>query len=49
MCWTIQRAKMLSAVEEFIPDLLPFVYSLYSSDTFLCWGDEEVVVSSEGV
>ena len=39
---------MLLAVEEFTPDLLPHIHSVYSSDSFLLWGDE-MVLSSEGV
>ena len=39
---------MLLAVEEFIPDLLSFVHSVYSSDSFLLW-DDMLVLSSEGV
>lgn len=45
---SIRRDKMLAAVEEYIPDLLPFVYSVYCSPSYLRWG-EEVLLSSEGV
>ena len=39
---------MLLAVEELIPEILPFVHSVYCSPSFLMWG-EEVIYSSEGV
>ena len=45
---SIRRDKMMLAVEEFIPELLPFIHSAYHSPSFLIWGDE-VVNSSEGV
>ena len=40
--------KMLSAVEEYVPELLPFIHSMYCSSSFLSWGNE-VLLSSEGV
>ena len=45
---SVHRDKMLLAVEEFIPELLPFVHSAYWESTSLMW-DSEVVHSSEGV
>ena len=39
---------MLAAVEEFIPELLPFIHSAYCSLPFLLWG-EDVINSFEGV
>ena len=45
---SIRRDKMLLAVEELIPEILPFVHSVYCSPSFLMWG-EEVIYSSEGV
>ena len=44
ICWD----KMSCAVEEYIPELLPFVHSVYCSSSFLSWGNE-VLLSSEGV
>ena len=40
------RDKMLLAVEEFIPELLPFVHSAYCVSASLMWG--EVVQPSRG-
>ena len=45
---SVRRDKMLLAVEEFIPELLPFVHSVYCDSSSLMWGDE-VVESAEGV
>ena len=45
---SIRRDKILLAVEEFIPALLPFVHSAYREPSSLLWG-KEVVQSSEGV
>ena len=45
---SVRRDKMLLAVEEFIPELLPFVHSAYWESTSLVW-DSEVVHSSDGV
>ena len=39
---------MLLAVEEFIPDLLPFIHSVYCSNSVLVW-DDVMVLSSDGV
>ena len=39
---------MLCAVEEYIPELLPLVHSVYCSSSFLSWGNE-VLLSSEGI
>lgn len=44
----IRRDKMLAAVEEFIPSLLPFVHSAYSPVSKLFWEDAEVAFA-EGV
>ena len=43
---SIRRDKMLAAVEEFIPKLLPFIHSAYCSPSFLLRG-EDVINSSE--
>ena len=45
---SIQRDKMLEAVEEFIPTLLPFVHSAYSRSSNLSWHDKEIL-SAEGI
>ena len=45
---SVRQDKMLLAVEEFIPELLPFVHSVYCNSSSLMWGDE-VVESAEGV
>ena len=45
---SVRRDKMLLAVEEFIPELLPFVHPAYWESTSLMWDSEEVH-SSEGV
>ena len=45
---SVRRDKVLLAVEEFIPALLPFVHSAYCVTSSLMWGSE-VVKSSEGV
>ena len=45
---SICRDKMLCAVEEYIPELLPFVHSVYGSSSYLSLGNE-VLLSSEGV
>ena len=45
---SVRRDKMLLAVKEFIPELLPFVHSAYCVSASLMWGSE-VVQSSEGV
>ena len=45
---SIRRDKMLLAVEEFIPELLPFVHSAYSKPSSLMWGND-VLQSLEGV
>jgi len=39
---------MLKAVEELVPDLLPFVHSVYCKPSSLFWGDK-ILQSSEGV
>ena len=43
ICW-----DKMCAVEEYIPELLPFVHSVYCSSSFLSWEDE-VLFSSEGI
>ena len=45
---SVRSDKVLLAVEEFIPALLPFVHSAYCVASSLMWGSE-VVESSEGV
>ena len=45
---TLRRDKMLSAVEEMVPEILPLVHSSYASPSLLYWGDR-TVVSAEGV
>ena len=45
---TIRRDKMIRAVREHIPDLLPFVHSAYSSPSILLWNDVQVL-SAEGI
>ena len=44
----IRQDKLLAAVEEFIPELLPFVHSVYGVPSLLWWGEDEVH-SSEGM
>ena len=44
----IRRDKMLKAVEDLAPIILPFVASAYCSTTSLFWG-EKVLDSAEGV
>ena len=45
---SVRRDKMLLAVEEFIPELHPFVHSSYCQSSSLMW-ENDVVLSSEGV
>ena len=45
---TLRRDKMLQAVQNFTPDLLPFVHVSYSSPSSLFWGDK-TIQSAEGV
>ncbi len=45
---TLRRDKMLQAVQNFAPDLLPFVHSSYSSSSSLFWSDK-TIQSTEGV
>ena len=45
---SIYRDKMLEAVQILAPDIYSFVYSAYSSPSFLFWGDKRLQ-SSEGV
>ena len=44
---TIQRDKMIGAVREHIPDLLPFIHSAYSSPSILLWNDVQVHSAEE--
>ena len=45
---TLRRDKMLQAVQNFTPDLLPFVHGSYSSPSSLFWSDK-IIQSAEGV
>ena len=45
---TLRRDRMLRAVEELAPSLLPYVHSVYCSPTSLFWGNK-TLESSEGV
>ena len=45
---TLRRDKMLLAVEEMVPEILPLVHSSYASPSLLYWGDR-TVISAEGV
>ena len=45
---SIRRDKMFEAVEAYIPELLPFVHSVYSAPSTLLW-DGDQILSSEGV
>ena len=45
---TLRRDKMLHALQNFAPDLFPFVYSSYSSSSSLFWNDK-TIQSTEGV
>jgi hypothetical protein len=45
---SVRCDKMLCAVKKFIPDLLPYVYSAYSTESVLLWDDVEIT-SSEGI
>ena len=45
---TLRRDKMLQAVQNFAPDLLPFVHLSYSSSSSLFWSDK-IIQSAEGV
>ena len=37
---SIRHDKMLCAVKMFIPNLLPYVHSAYSTDSILLWGND---------
>ena len=39
---SVCRDKMMLAVKEFIPELFPFVHSVYCDSSSLMWGDEVV-------
>jgi hypothetical protein len=39
---------MLKAVEQYVPDLLPFVFSAYSSPSILLWNGVQIL-SAEGI
>ena len=45
---SIRRDKILGAVEDHIPELLPYVQSAYASSSILMWNDAQVV-SAEGI
>ena len=45
---TIRRDRMLLAVEEFIPELLPFIHSVYCESSSLMWGTD-IIQSSERI
>ena len=45
---SIRCDKMLEAVEAYIPELLPFVHSAYSTPSILLWNEVEIS-SSEGI
>ena len=45
---SIRRDKVLLAASKFIPDLLPFAYSAYSTNSILWWDDVRID-SSEGI
>lgn len=45
---SLRRDKMLKAVENLVPDLLPFVHSAYCSTSLLFWRDK-TLESAEGV
>ena len=45
---TLRRDKMLQAVQNLAPDLLPFVHASYSSPSSLFWSDK-IIQSAEGV
>ena len=45
---SVRRDKILTAVKRYIPDLLPFVHSAYSSPSILLW-DSFQISSSEGI
>jgi hypothetical protein len=45
---SIRRDKMLKAVEQYVPDLLPFVFSAYSSPSILLWNGVQIL-SAEGI
>ena len=45
---SIWRDKMLKAVEQYVPDLLPFVSSAYSSPSILLWNGVQFL-SAEGI
>ena len=44
----IRRDKMLQAVEALVPDLLPFVHSVYSAPSSLFW-EGHMLISAKGV
>ena len=45
---SLRRDKMLDAIKEFIPELLPFISSAYSAPSVLLWEGEQIL-SSEGI
>ena len=44
---TVHRDKMLKAVEVLDPTIYPFVHSVYSSPSFLIWGDKTIFPSKD--
>ena len=42
---SVRCDKMLCAVKKFIPDLSPYVYSAYSTESVLLWDDVEIISS----
>ena len=45
---SIRRDRVLRAVEEYIPSLLPFAHSSYSSPSVLMWYDTQIL-SAKGI
>ena len=45
---SIRRDRVLRAVEEYIPSLLPFAHLSYSSPSVLMWYDTQIL-SAEGI
>ena len=45
---TIRRDVLLRAIDEHIPNLLPFVHSAYGSPSILMWEDAQIL-SAEGI
>ena len=45
---SVRRDKMLYAVKKFIPELLPYVHSAYSTESVLLW-EKVKIISLEGI